>query len=94
LSCEKCPINKVSAIGSKSIDDCVCAIGFYKNPSNPKDCLPCPTGAICSEKNLTIPIAQPGFWFSNEDINSFYVCYPKISCAGGQERNCSKLKIF
>jgi hypothetical protein len=91
LQCEKCPENKISKNGSVSIDDCVCDVNYYKNPLNPKECYTCPIGAICSMSNLSIPIAKPGYWYSTDDINSFYLCYPKDACPGGNERNCSEI---
>jgi hypothetical protein len=89
LTCSKCPTNKVSIKGSKSIDQCVCDVGFYKNPLNHEECLDCPFGGICSTTNLSIPTAKSGYWYALDDINSFYVCTPKEACGGGLERNCT-----
>ena len=89
LNCKNCPEKKVSNEKSKSIDDCVCDKGYYKNPINQKECFTCPVGGICIESNLTIPIAKPGYWFSKSDINSFYLCNPKESCGGGLDGNCT-----
>jgi len=89
ISCKECPKKKVSKKGSNSISDCVCDIGYYKNPINSNECFTCPEGGICEKENLTIPIAKPGYWYSNEDINSFYLCTPKESCGGGKEKNCT-----
>jgi len=87
--CGKCPNNKVSIRGSSNEDDCVCDIGFYRNPRNSKECFSCPVGGICNSVNLSIPIAKFGYWYSTKDINSFYSCYPKESCGGGGNENCS-----
>jgi hypothetical protein len=86
--CQKCPENKISVKGSTSIDDCICDFNFYKNPENSKECFTCPFGATCSETNLTVPTANPGYWFSNENVNAFYLCYPKEACPGGNALNC------
>eukprot|EP01080_Neovahlkampfia_damariscottae_P008905 gene8905-853_t len=90
LSCISCPERTVSALRSPSRDDCVCDIGYYINPSNPKDCLQCPVGGICAEKNLSVPVAKYGYWFSKNDINSFYSCNPRESCGGGDQNNCTE----
>jgi hypothetical protein len=91
--CDKCPMNKISKKGSKSLEDCVCDKNYYKNPLN-ADCFPCPMGAICSSANLSTPIAKSGFWYSNQDVNAFYLCYPKEACPGGNAGNCSNFIIF
>eukprot|EP01080_Neovahlkampfia_damariscottae_P008579 gene8579-404_t len=88
-TCIQCPNKKVSIEKSTSIESCVCDKGFYKNPANEKECYTCPVGAICSKENLTIPEALPGYWFSRNDINSFYLCNPKQACGGGKDGNCT-----
>eukprot|EP01080_Neovahlkampfia_damariscottae_P003601 gene3602-6336_t len=90
LTCQNCPKNKVSKKGSNSISNCVCDIGFYKNPLNPDECFECPVGGICTKTNLSIPTASPGYWYSLQDINSFYLCTPKVACGGGLAENCTK----
>jgi hypothetical protein len=75
--------------------ECVCDIGFYRNPNPIQNnlvdrCKKCPEGGLCASKNMSVPIAKPGYWFSSSDINSFYKCTPSESCAGGGPSNCSK----
>jgi hypothetical protein len=89
IHCLTCPPRKVSSPKSTSIEDCVCDVGYYINPFNRKECLTCPVGAICAERNLTIPSALPGYWFSLNDISSFYLCNPRESCGGGNAENCT-----
>eukprot|EP01080_Neovahlkampfia_damariscottae_P009149 gene9149-1237_t len=93
-TCLKCPERSTSLNeGLKDVLDCICDVGYYQNPGTYNDiidkCNQCPEGAICSKKNLTVPIAKPGYWFSSSDVNSFYKCKPAISCSGGGSENCT-----
>ena len=90
--CSKCSKTTTSiGFGLKNNSECVCDIGYFNNPtlSSSEKCLSCPLGAICPIKNLTQPIAQPGYWFSNQDIKTFYQCKPFLACPGGGPENCT-----
>eukprot|EP01080_Neovahlkampfia_damariscottae_P006370 gene6370-10377_t len=89
--CSKCSKTTTSIdIGLKNDTECVCDVGYLNNPYSSGDkCLPCPKGAICSQKNLSLPIAQKGYWYTNSDITTFYACSPSIACPGGLAENCT-----
>ena len=46
-------------------------------------------GGICKGENLTKPIAQSGYWYSQNKYWVFFECYPKASCGGFGAENCT-----
>eukprot|EP01080_Neovahlkampfia_damariscottae_P001371 gene1371-11993_t len=87
--CFECPIYSTSKAGAKDVKECYCSDGNFIDPSNKYNCLPCPQGGICQGDNLTKPIAQPGYWYTDDKYWSFYSCYPKSSCGGFGSENCT-----
>jgi hypothetical protein len=88
-SCMKChPFSSSKVEGLKSIHECFCDAGYYKNPKNKLECLPCPDGATC-QFNTTIPVPKYGRWFSKEIGPIYYVCKPLEACGGFTEQNCT-----
>ena len=96
LSCEKCPVNTTGiSQGSASHENCLCDEGLYVNPDHDTHagafgkCIPCPKGAFCNF-NTTEPLALPGYWNSETNIQNFYSCIPKESCGGYSRANCTR----
>jgi hypothetical protein len=93
-NCSLCPLSMGSALGSKTLRDCGCNIGFYFNPNTPKNymvdtCLVCKVGANCNRFNITIPDALPGYWHTGAKPYDYFKCYPATACLGGGYNNCS-----
>ena len=79
--CEVCPVPLQILQGSDaaSIDDCVCAAGYYKQNREDgtfKDCLVCPTGGICLQgtENVESIKGKPGFWRPSAGTPQFWPC--------------------
>ena len=98
IKCEKCQDNTTTngIQGSKSSDACVCKPGYFLNPkydehsNSHSKCIICPSGSFCPSINMSIPLAKPGFWRSDEDFTTFYACLPQVSCGGIGSNNCCK----
>ena len=76
ISCTQCSADLGQggtslAMGSKTVDDCECASGYYEFEGV---CMPCETGATCPGGDVSSMVALPGWWRSSETSTYFFSC--------------------
>jgi len=96
VRCMPCPPQSMQDV-SKS--QCICIAGYYGVPSSDETaagnswnmtCVPCPTGADCSQpgnfySNLN---TSAGYWKSDNSYTEFYRCRVVDYCVGGSGSRC------
>eukprot|EP00961_Rhodomonas_salina_P031605 425763-Rhodomonas_salina.1 len=100
--CFACPTLTIMPPGAdkSSITDCVCEANTYAKYGPGKECVECPSGAVCFGGTAP-PHPLPGFWADSECENlggtkpcvrwdHFIECNPASNCLGGPNFECGE----
>ena len=82
-TCRRCPLHSTTELNARfTVRSCVCETSYYLAG---KDCLPCPTGALCTQPGITLrslPV-DATYWKPGYLSNVTKPCPRASTCASG-----------
>ncbi len=93
ITCQPCPLNFGSPIGSTSVSNCTCAPGFFGPAEGP--CTPCPSGTYKKDTG-TAAACTPcpaGQWSVTQSVDAAVYLTPRRACLQLQICNITSYHI-
>ena len=90
ITCQPCPLNFGSPIGSTSVSNCTCAPGFVGPAGGP--CTPCPSGTYKKDTGSAAactPCPVAGQWSATRSVDAAVYLSPRRACLILQRQICN-----